>query len=104
MLLVLLIVLLFSSVAGLLVSSLHEDASKALLYAIGFVVAWLLLIPIGDWIQIGLLSQPIWHRASDAAILSATVRPANAAHKVVSMNTDLLANRPWDLAGAITRI
>lgn len=52
----------------------------------------------------GLLSQPIWHRADPApGLLQATLRPANAAHKVVSMNTDLLANRPWDLAGVIAR-
>jgi predicted amidohydrolase len=52
----------------------------------------------------GLLSQPVWHRASGEPILSATVRPSNAAHKVVSRNTDLLSDRPWDLAGAIARI
>lgn len=52
----------------------------------------------------GLLSQPIWHRGGEQAILLATVRPANAAHKVVSRNTDLLSGRPWDLAGAIARI
>ncbi len=52
----------------------------------------------------GLLSHPIWHRASpQPGLLQATLRPANAAHKVVSMNTDLLANRPWDLAAAIVR-
>lgn len=52
----------------------------------------------------GLLSQPIWHRAGEEPILRATVRPANAAHKVVSRNTDLLAGRPWELSAAITRI
>lgn len=52
----------------------------------------------------GLLSQPIWHRCDSAAGVNAvTLRPANAAHKVVSQNTDLLANRPWDLASAIVR-
>ncbi|QFU77886.1 hydrolase [Halioglobus maricola] len=50
----------------------------------------------------GLLSQPIWHRAASApGELYATLRPVNAAHKVVSQNTDLLAGRPWDLATAI---
>lgn len=52
----------------------------------------------------GLLSQPQWHRCPlQAGITSAIIRPANAAHKVVSRNTDLLANRPWRLAGAIVR-
>jgi predicted amidohydrolase len=52
----------------------------------------------------GLLSQPEWYRCPlQAGVSSATVRPANAAHKVVSRNTDLLANRPWRLAGAIVR-
>ena len=53
----------------------------------------------------GLLSQPIWHRCPvEAGITTVTLRPANAAHKVVSQNTDLLANRPWDLAQAIVRL
>ncbi|MCB1846832.1 MAG: carbon-nitrogen hydrolase family protein [Halieaceae bacterium] len=52
----------------------------------------------------GLLSQPEWYRCpAQPGISSATVRPANAAHKVVSRNTDLLANRPWRLAAAIVR-
>ncbi|MEH6586086.1 MAG: nitrilase-related carbon-nitrogen hydrolase [Halioglobus sp.] len=52
----------------------------------------------------GLLSQPIWHRSARApGIMSVCLRPVNAAHKVVSQRTDLLANRPWDLAGAIVR-
>ena len=52
----------------------------------------------------GLLSQPEWHRASPGApVLMHTVNPANAANKVVSRNTDLLADRPWRLCGAITR-
>ncbi|MEP5567252.1 MAG: nitrilase-related carbon-nitrogen hydrolase [Halioglobus sp.] len=52
----------------------------------------------------GLLSQPIWHRCDAASgVKTVCLRPVNAAHKVVSQNTDLLANRPWDLAGAITR-
>ena len=52
----------------------------------------------------GLLSQPEWYRCPlQAGISSAVIRPANAAHKVVSRNTDLLGNRPWQLAGAIAR-
>jgi predicted amidohydrolase len=52
----------------------------------------------------GLLSQPVWVRCEDGEpVLHATIRPANAAHKVVSLNTDLLANRPWELSGAIVR-
>jgi predicted amidohydrolase len=52
----------------------------------------------------GLLSQPVWHRGDGSpGVLSACLRPANAAHKVVSQNTDLLGNRPWDLAAAIVR-
>ena len=52
----------------------------------------------------GLLSQPEWYRCpSQAGVFLHTVRPANAAHKVVSRNTDLLADRPWRVAGAIAR-
>jgi len=51
----------------------------------------------------GLLSQPEWHRATGAGAVTATIRPANAANKVVSQNTDLLAGRPWALCDAITR-
>ena len=52
----------------------------------------------------GLLSQPQWHRCGiDPGISQHSVRPANAANKVVSRNTDLLADRPWRLAGAIVR-
>ncbi len=52
----------------------------------------------------GLLSQPIWHRCNSApGVETVTLRPANAAHKVVSQNTDLLENRPWDLASVIVR-
>ncbi len=52
----------------------------------------------------GLLSQPEWHRGpSGPGINVQTVRPASAANKVVSKNTDLLADRPWQLAGAIVR-
>jgi nitrilase len=48
----------------------------------------------------GLLSQPILTRAT-AALTLVTLHPAFAANKVVSRNTDLLAGRPWQLAGAI---
>lgn len=52
----------------------------------------------------GLLSQPIWHRSSgEPGVTVVRLRPANAADKVVSRNTDLLAGRPWDLAAAIVR-
>ncbi len=52
----------------------------------------------------GLLSQPIWHRSSgQPGVTVVPLRPANAADKVVSRNTDLLAGRPWDLAAAIVR-
>ena len=52
----------------------------------------------------GLLSQPEWYRCDPrAGVMLQTIRPANAAHKVVSRNTDLLADRPWNLAAAITR-
>ena len=52
----------------------------------------------------GLLSQPQWHRNDQhTAVSTAVIRPANAANKVVSMNTDLLADRPWQLCAAIAR-
>jgi hypothetical protein len=52
----------------------------------------------------GLLSQPQWHRCpADPGVSLYPVRPANAANKVVSRNTDLLADRPWQLVGAIVR-
>ncbi|MFT6287589.1 MAG: putative amidohydrolase [Alcanivorax sp.] len=52
----------------------------------------------------GLLSKPECHRNDHHAPVSlATVHPANAANKVVSMNTDLLADRPWNLCNAIIR-
>jgi nitrilase len=52
----------------------------------------------------GLLSQPEWHRNDQHTPISmATIHPANAANKVVSMNTDLLADRPWNLCNAIIR-
>lgn len=51
----------------------------------------------------GLLSQPIWLKAeAGPGVYSAQLYPANAANKVVSRNTDLLADRPWQLAGAIS--
>jgi predicted amidohydrolase len=48
----------------------------------------------------GLLSQPILTRAT-SPLTEATLYPACAANKVVSRNTDLLAGRPWALAGAL---
>ena len=52
----------------------------------------------------GLLSQPEWFVCpAQAGVFLHTVRPANAANKVVSRNTDLLADRPWRVASAITR-
>jgi len=52
----------------------------------------------------GLLSQPEWHRCPGQPGVSLyPVRPANAANKVVSRNTDLLTDRPWQLSGAIVR-
>ncbi len=52
----------------------------------------------------GLLSQPEWHQCPPGpGVTVRTVRPANAANKVVSQNTDLLADRPWALCAAILR-
>jgi len=52
----------------------------------------------------GLLSQPEWHRCpGHPGVSSYPVRPANAANKVVSRNTDLLTDRPWQLSAAIVR-
>jgi predicted amidohydrolase len=52
----------------------------------------------------GLLSQPELHRCpAEPGVYLSTLRPGNAANKVVSRNTDLLSNRPWELSGAITR-
>jgi nitrilase len=48
----------------------------------------------------GLLSQPILTRATTPITL-VDIFPACAANKVVSRNTDLLAGRPWRLAGAL---
>ena len=45
----------------------------------------------------GLLSQPELTWMDDAPITPVTLRPANAANKVVSRGTDLLAGRPWQL-------
>lgn len=60
-----------------------------------------------EWVQRpfdGLLSQPEWHRCpTSPGVYSQRVQPANAANKIVSRNTDLLADRPWALAGAISR-
>lgn len=50
----------------------------------------------------GLLSQPEVTRARhDQIAMTVTLHPANAANKVVSQNTDLLTDRPWELSGAI---
>jgi nitrilase len=52
----------------------------------------------------GLLSQPEWFVCPrQPGVFVHIIRPANAANKVVSRNTDLLADRPWRVAGAITR-
>ena len=52
----------------------------------------------------GLLSHPEAQRFPPAGgVYRCRVRPANAANKVVSRNTDLLANRPWEAAAAIAR-
>ncbi|MEX0827387.1 MAG: nitrilase-related carbon-nitrogen hydrolase, partial [Haliea sp.] len=52
----------------------------------------------------GLLSQPICNRSDPVpGVYHSTLYPANAANKMVSLNTDLLTNRPWELAQAITR-
>jgi len=51
----------------------------------------------------GLLSQPelTWMKENER-ITVVTLRPANAANKVVSMGTDLLAGRPWQLIDSLT--
>lgn len=52
----------------------------------------------------GILSQPErQHCHAGGTVSLGAVRPANAANKVVSKNTDLLRGRPWRLAGAISR-
>lgn len=52
----------------------------------------------------GLLSQPVLTRgAAHAGLLFATVHPAHAANKVVSLGTDLVRGRAWHLADPITR-
>ena len=71
LLLSLLTILFFSSSAGLLVSSLHEDASKSFLYSIGFVIAWLAAVGFGDWILSVVLTQSI----SPIAFLNPTTLP-----------------------------
>jgi len=48
----------------------------------------------------GRLSRPPVSIA-DSKLMVATINPANAAHKVVSSNTDLLSSRPWDLCQII---
>jgi predicted amidohydrolase len=52
----------------------------------------------------GLLSQPeLTQCAAQPGVYPCRLRPANAANKVVSHRTDLLSDRPWQIAGAITR-
>ena len=52
----------------------------------------------------GLLSQPeLTQYDSAPGVYPCTLRPANAANKEVSHRTNLLADRPWHVAGAITR-
>ncbi len=51
----------------------------------------------------GLLSQPELSRFTPGELGAVVLRPANAANKVVSQNTDLLANRPWRAAAVISR-
>ena len=51
----------------------------------------------------GLLSQPeLTWMEKGRAITPVTLRPTNAANKVVSMGTDLLTGRPWQLIDALT--
>ena len=53
----------------------------------------------------GLLSQPeLTQYAARPGVYPCRLRPANAANKVVSHRTDLLTDRPWQIAGAITRV
>ncbi len=58
--LALLTILFFGAAAGLLVSSFMEDASKALLAAVVFVVGWLLLIELAAAAQRGLYAVEIF--------------------------------------------
>ena len=57
--LALLTILFFGAAAGLLVSSFMEDASRALLAAVVFVVGWLLAIELAEFAQWGLLTTEI---------------------------------------------
>ncbi|TXS96409.1 carbon-nitrogen hydrolase family protein [Parahaliea maris] len=53
----------------------------------------------------GLLSQPELTRLPPGpGIYRLTLRPANASNKVVSANTDLLADRPWRASAVISRL
>ena len=53
----------------------------------------------------GLLSQPELQQCDTRpGVYSCRLHPANAANKVVSHRTDLLADRPWRVATAITRV
>lgn len=52
----------------------------------------------------GLLSEPIVKRLpSEPGIYAVTLFPANAINKVVSANTDLLADRPWAISNIISK-
>ncbi|HEY1075378.1 MAG TPA: carbon-nitrogen hydrolase family protein [Fontimonas sp.] len=52
----------------------------------------------------GLLSQPVLTRAAPVpGITQATVHPANAANKVVSVGTDMVRGRAWWLSGPIVK-
>lgn len=52
----------------------------------------------------GLLSQPELVWMDDSPVTPVTLRPANAANKVVSRGTDLLASRPWNLIEPLVRV
>ncbi len=57
--LALLTILFFGAAAGLLVSSFMEDAARALLAAVVFVVGWMLAIELAEFAQWGLLTTEI---------------------------------------------
>ena len=83
-------------------------APDTLAYGAGFVTALQTdFTVLTEWQERpfdGLLSQPEWFVCpAEPGISVHIIRPANAANKVVSRNTDLLADRPWRIAGAIAR-
>lgn len=69
-------------------------------FATGLQEDFTVLTPWKERAFDGLLSQPILTRATQPLTM-VTLYPASAGNKVVSRNTDLLAGRPWALAGAI---